>query len=80
VKPPGAKSSASARAALWYVLASSYLVAFLLLHRALTGIWGVSRELIALLIAVPSAQTLVLKLLRPRAPDPGGAHEDESDS
>lgn len=63
---PGAKSSFSGRAALWYVLASSYLVAALLLNRALTGMWGVSREFLALLVGVPSAQLVVLELLRPR--------------
>ncbi len=62
----GAKSSFSGRAALWYVLASSYLVAALLLNRALTGMWGVSREFLALLVGVPSAQLVILELLRPR--------------
>lgn len=63
---PGARSRFWRRAALWYVLASSYLVAALLLNRALTGIWGVSREFLTLLIAVPSAQLVVLELVRSR--------------
>ena len=63
---PGARSSFSGRAALWYVLASSYLVAALLLNRALTGMWGVSREFLALLVGVPSAQLVILEILRPR--------------
>lgn len=63
---PGARSSFFGRAALWYVLASSYLVAALLLNRALTGMWGVSREFLALLVGVPSAQLVILEILRPR--------------
>lgn len=63
---PGARASFSRRAALWYVLASSYLVAALLLNRALTGMWGVSREFLALLVGVPSAQLVILEILRPR--------------
>lgn len=62
---PGARSGFSGRAALWYVLASSYLVAALLLHRALTGMWGVNREFFALLIGVPSVQLVILEILRP---------------
>lgn len=61
----GARSGLSGRAALWYVLASSYLVAAILLHRALTGTWGVNREFLALLVGVPSVQLVILELLRP---------------
>ena len=67
--PPGARSSFWGRAALWYVLASSYLVAALLLNRALTGVWGMNRELLTLVIAVPSTQLVILELLRSRLLD-----------
>ena len=71
---PGARSRFSGRAALWYVLASSYLVAALLLNRALTGMLGVSREFLALLVGVPSAQLVILEMLRPRG------QQDKSDT
>lgn len=64
--PPGARSSVGGQAALWFVLASSYLVAALFLNRALTGTWGMSGEFLTLLIAVPSVQLVVLEFMRSR--------------
>lgn len=63
---PGGKSRRRGRAALWYTLASSYLVAALLLNRTLTGTWGFNSELLALAIAVPSAQLVFLEAARAR--------------
>jgi hypothetical protein len=52
------------RAGLLYLLASTYLVARLLLNRFLGGAWGVNAELLTHLVAVSLAQLGVLELFR----------------
>ncbi len=51
-------------ASLLYLLASTYLVARLLLNRLLLGTWGVSPEMLAHVVLVASAQTVVVELVR----------------
>ena len=52
------------RAGLYYLLASTYLVARLVLNRVLLGIWGLSVELGVDVLLVAAAQTAVIELVR----------------
>ena len=49
---------------LWYVLASTYLVARLLSNRILAGAWGLDTEFAAEAVAIPFVQVGVIKLFR----------------
>lgn len=51
-------------AGLWYVLATSYLIARLIANRLLLRVWGVDGELVADALAVSLAQLLAVALLR----------------
>jgi hypothetical protein len=48
---------------LWYLLASAYLLARLLSHRFLVGVWGFDAELAVEALIIPLAQLGVVHLL-----------------
>ncbi|MBZ5588250.1 MAG: hypothetical protein LAO05_06785 [Acidobacteriia bacterium] len=52
------------RAGLWYLLASTYLVARLLSNRILGGAWGLDTELAVEAAAIPLVQVAVVELFR----------------
>lgn len=52
------------RVGLWYLLASTYVVARLLSNRILAGVWGLDVELAVEAIAIPLAQVGVVELFR----------------
>jgi hypothetical protein len=54
------------RAAQWYVLASSYALARLLLSRTIAGVWDIDLRFLAELLAVTVVQLAVLELLQAR--------------
>jgi hypothetical protein len=64
VEPPR-KPNFRRRAGLWYVLASSYLTARLLLGRIFGGYWDLSWEFLTDLVVVTFVQLVVLELLWP---------------
>jgi len=54
------------RAAQWYVLASSYALARLLLSRTIAGVWDIDLRSLVELLVVTVAQLAVLELLQAR--------------
>jgi len=60
------------RVALVYSLASTYLVAHLLLNRLLLGAWGVNLELVVEVVLVSLGQFGVLEVCRLGAARPPG--------
>jgi len=76
------KSSLRRRAGLWYVLASSYVIARLLLGRIFGGYWDLSWEFLSDLFVVTVVQLVVLELFWPSAPPqrPGDDTADVGDS
>jgi hypothetical protein len=53
------------RAGLYYLLATTYLVARVMLDRVLLGMWALSVELVVDVILVGAAQAVVLEFIRP---------------
>ena len=56
------------RAAQWYVLASSYALAHLLLSRTIAGVWDLDRRFLVELLVATGAQLAVLELVQVRWP------------
>ncbi len=56
------------RAAQWYVLASSYALARLLLSRTIAGVWDLDLRFLVELLVVTLVQLAVLELLQARWP------------
>jgi hypothetical protein len=57
------QSSTGRRIALWYVLASSYALARLLINRIISGVWEVDASFVACLVGVTLVQLPVLDRL-----------------
>ena len=54
------------RAAQWYVLASSYALARLLVSRTISGVWELDERFLVSLLVVTLIQLAVLELLQAR--------------